>query len=752
MATFTLKTPVVLYKNAEYGERIIFKDGASNPRDLLGKNGVNFHSKFMALFYRTIRLNLTVVSKYGDNEDREFNINRNSLVKYLGEATNKNLSDEQLVRALEAALWTNSKDADQKRKQAGEHGLRHAGRHNHRILNSWHNFYDRFVGSFFSWLYQVSIGGLTRIKTRFLFAGSEATLLEAGQILAKQRFFETAEHVPAYKKYLNDKHFDTVSDKEFHDIPQMTKNDYIKKQEHDEDTHINGKYPVVSKTDTSTGTTGKPTEWVRGEKELDTVKRSLALAARFQFGHRRLNYINAFALGPWATGLTVYELMRETGSVFATGPDKQKILDKLISINRYEQHQLELAIETLNTNHGNVIDNPSKKIIQDFLTGFLKEMIKDRNAKFSRVWSSCFTQQSVATKKALNLYLKEIRAIANNLNNEKSQIIVAGYPPFLKDLTAFAKEKGYNFADFGAIAIVGGQAMSEAMRDQVIEHGFQQVFSSYGASDLDINLGVETDYEVSVRKTIEKNPNLARELYGENKGLPMVFHYDPMNYHVECDDDNNLIFTCARNDRSSPRIRYNLGDKGRIYASSDVQALLTKYGMFQQPKTNLPLMFVWGRDSMVVYNGANLDFTELERAITLDSELKNKVLKKAFYTHGDDIEVWLELNDGLALPTDGEMQAHTHAIYHNLVSLNQDFRFQVDKLDDRTPLPMVRFFRRGESPIIDAGGERKQVLVFERRVNLKEDYRLPAEDKCCGYALPKTGELMANEPVTMLKV
>ena len=90
----------------------------------------------------------------------------------------------------------------------------------------------------------------------------------------------------------------------------------------------------------------------------------------------------------------------------------------------------------------------------------------------------------------------------------------------------------------------------------------------------------------------------------------MVFHYDPMNYHVECDDEDNLLFTCTRNDRSSPRIRYNLGDKGRVYASSDVQALLAKYGMFQQPKTNLPLMFVWGRDSTVVFGGANLAFTE----------------------------------------------------------------------------------------------------------------------------------------------
>lgn len=43
-----------------------------------------------------------------------------------------------------------------------------------------------------------------------------------------------------------------------------------------------------------------------------------------------------------------------------------------------------------------------------------------------------------------------------------------------------------------------------------------------------------------------------------------------------------MINTCTRNDRSSPRIRYDLGDKGRIYASSDVQAVLAKYGVQRQ--------------------------------------------------------------------------------------------------------------------------------------------------------------------------
>ena len=142
-----------------------------------------------------------------------------------------------------------------------------------------------------------------------------------------------------------------VNNTAFYEIPITTKANYIKVQEHDSDTHFYGTYPENSKTDTSTGTTGKPTAWVRGDAELETVKKSLELAAKIQFGERRLNYINAFALGPWATGLTTYELMRQTGSVFATGPDKEKILEELLRIAQYEKHRLELAVDEFKQEH-----------------------------------------------------------------------------------------------------------------------------------------------------------------------------------------------------------------------------------------------------------------------------------------------------------------------------------------------------------------------------------------------------------------
>ena len=278
--------------------------------------------------------------------------------------------------------------------------------------------------------------------------------------------------------------------------------------------------------------------------------------------------------------------MRGTGGILATGPDKVKIFDEMYRVKREENHQIEQAITRL--------DLP-KDVIADLrmmLTACLRDLVRDKTLSPQEALSQQITQiKSASSGEILKQQTRVLKEL-EKLNERKTQIIIAGYPPFLNDLRKYVEQKGYRFNDFDVIGVVGGQAISEAMRDLLIHDGYQQIYSSYCASDLDINLGVETEFEITVRKTIEQNPDLAKESYGENKGLPMVFHYDPLNYHVECSDQSDLIYTCTRSDRSSVRIRYNLGDKGRVYASSDVQALLAKYGVFATPKTNLPLMFV----------------------------------------------------------------------------------------------------------------------------------------------------------------
>jgi len=162
-------------------------------------------------------------------------------------------------------------------------------------------------------------------------------------------------------------------------------------------------------------------------------------------------------------------------------------------------------------------------------------------------------------------------------------------------------------------------------------------------------------------------------------------------------------------------------------------------------------MFVWGRDSTIVYNGANVAFTELERAVTDDQDLEVQVLKKAFYKYEDEegkeqFEIWLELNDHVDLPDEKSSAGHAKRLLSKMAVLNQDFRYQLDSLGDGVELPKVRFFTRGNSPISEANGHRKQVLIFERDVNLEANYAFPDADKCSVVSITMYRDILQEQP------
>lgn len=775
---FGIDTPAVIFTHKEYGSRLLFTSGSTNPRDELGKNGISFHSWSGSFFYTTIPCKVTILDEKSEPENKELFINRSSLIKYLGLRENVSYTNAYLIQCLNQTL-ASSKEKKEYRP------IKHASSFNKRPidppfklptshystpayallapLGAWlgNKISEAIKVNALDFLYQTTINHHSLIGIRFFLVNTEKKLFHAGEVLVNKRFLEAYHGVPAYHDFIQTygKSIETLGD-----VPVTDKKNYISCQQFDSDTHFNGKYPGRGKVDTSTGTTGPATSWEHSVEELRTVKNSLILAAKIQFGNRRLNYINAFALGPWATGLTTQEILRSTGSVFATGADKEKIYQRLKALYEYEQHQLDLTINELAKKHPSIRTHAES--IKNILNSVFLAVLKNRDLDFNKELLAHFLEAKLQNldKSALIAMGKA----ASQLNKEKYQILIAGYPPFLKDLTGYLAEKNFPFEKMGVIGVVGGQSISEAMRDQLVKHGFNQIYSSYGASDLDINIGVETDFEISLRKILEARPEIAKELFGENKGLPMIFHFDPLNYHAETNEEKDLIASCSRH-RSSPRIRYNIKDKADIQASSTVLAVLAKHGIFGlKPKTNLPLLFIWGRNSTVVYRGANLAFTELERAIT-DLDTNEHILKKAFYFYEDEegieqIEIWLELNESsMAIDNsrknkevdestfdENAMHEFSYALVKKLTDINQDFHYQVNAQYESDPLITVRFYNPGMSLISDAGGHRKQVLVFQHGANVDKDY-IPCEHSHFTVVVKKDPELFHAQTLTSMR-
>ncbi|MFD0328648.1 hypothetical protein ACFQZC_11475 [Streptacidiphilus monticola] len=90
--------------------------------------------------------------------------------------------------------------------------------------------------------------------------------------------------------------------------------------------------------------------------------------------------------------------------------------------------------------------------------------------------------------------------------------LVTAYPPFLKHLRDRLVHEPW-FRGYRMAAMVGGEGMTEALRDYVGDV-FSKVRSGYGASDLTIGMGGETTFTVWLRRLMRADPEVRAVFLG----------------------------------------------------------------------------------------------------------------------------------------------------------------------------------------------------------------------------------------------
>jgi phenylacetate-CoA ligase len=431
------------------------------------------------------------------------------------------------------------------------------------------------------------IPGFNKLRT---FNGSAKAYLE---------FNRAKKSVPAYSDFLNSKgflkpNFNGMTPNIF-EIPFTEKENYVKLFSIDERC-VNGKMPTKGVIlDESSGSSGTATNWARGKKERAVNTRMIQFGIRSLFGNDPLFVINAFALGPWATGVNVTMSCVAESKLKSIGPDKIKIENTI------------------------------------------KQFGKDQ------------------------------------------KYIIMGYPPFLKMMVDTAE---IDWKDYDVSFVFGGESMSEAMRDYLLSKGIQEIYSSYGASDIELNIAAENEFTISLRKLLNKNDLLRAKLLKHSGALPMVFQYNPADFLIETSDLGELIITVCRPNYIAPKIRYNIHDKGQIVSLKEIYAVLKELNIDKnkllKPTTDLPILIHYGRSDMTVsFFGANISPLDIQETIcnlpewvgvinsfcmeTIEDEDANKIFKIA-----------LEINSKGKTPTN--LEQIKIDFFEQLATINQDFR------------------------------------------------------------------------------
>jgi len=143
--------------------------------------------------------------------------------------------------------------------------------------------------------------------------------------LAARRAWRT---VPAYRDFLA-RAGHATPDRPFEQLPVMSKDAYVRAYP-TEQRCVGGTYLARGVAiDESSGSTGRPYNWVRGIHERRRARLEMARMLEWALGDRPRIAINAFSMGAWATGVNMGEALELCGVVKSTGPDLDKILHTL---------------------------------------------------------------------------------------------------------------------------------------------------------------------------------------------------------------------------------------------------------------------------------------------------------------------------------------------------------------------------------------------------------------------------------------
>jgi phenylacetate-CoA ligase len=281
---------------------------------------------------------------------------------------------------------------------------------------------------------------------------------------------------------------------------------------------------------------------------------------------------------------------------------------------------------------------------------------------------------------------EEILRVVQELGSTFEQVVLLGYPPFLKDAIDTGISRGIEWQRYQVKLVMAGEVFSEEWRSLVGDRLDSRNFcydsaSLYGTADAGV-LGNETPLSICIRRFLANNPEAARTLFGESR-LPTLVQYDPISRFFEV-KDGALLFS---GNNGIPLVRYNILDNGGIIPYDAMLQFLAKWGF--DPVTELqrnsgrgiralPFVYVFGRSNFTVsYFGANIYPENV--TVGLEQEVIREWVTGKFVLQVKEdadknryLSVVVELAPGIEA-SEEKKQAIASSILEQLKRLNSEF-------------------------------------------------------------------------------
>lgn len=293
---------------------------------------------------------------------------------------------------------------------------------------------------------------------------------------------------------------------------------------------------------------------------------------------------------------------------------------------------------------------------------------------------------------------KEIFETVKNLGSKFSQIVLCGYPPFMKDVVDEAEKNGVRWKDYDARIIFAAESFSEKFREYVIgKMGIQNIHSGtmniYGSADIG-TMAIETPINIIMRRKALEKKKIYNEIFAEANRLPTFVQFNPEFLNFESADKN--IYCTGNN--TIPFVRYEIGDNGGVVTFSEADLIFKSNGIdilkeaekagLQNTVYELPSVYLYERKDMSVklygaiifseYVKGGLECGEFEERITGRFTMFTKYNRK----HDEYLEINIELKNGVKAGKSLEKEI-TKSIIQSLLENSAEHKNNANMMPDR---------------------------------------------------------------------
>ncbi|MBI2409640.1 phenylacetate--CoA ligase family protein [Candidatus Kaiserbacteria bacterium] len=320
---------------------------------------------------------------------------------------------------------------------------------------------------------------------------------------------------------------------------------------------------------------------------------------------------------------------------------------------------------------------------------------------------------------------KEIFEALTHIASSYEQIILCGYPPFIKDVIDEAPDQGIEWKRWDMRIVCAAEAFSEHFREYLMQKTgmkdpFRSVMNIYGSAELG-SMATETPLSILLRRLAVANEALYRKLFSEAHRLPTLAQFIPDFISFEAGKGGEIYATGGA---ALPFIRYDIGDQGGVFTYRDAARACADIGIDLSAETKraginetvmeLPFVYLYERKDLSTKLYGAIIFPEHVKIGLQNPALEKFITGRFTMTtehdaqHNEYLEVNVELKHGVK---NGEAirAALVGSVMKSLCASSGEYKNNVTNMGERVA-PRIVFWPHEDRKYFPPGIKQKWVI------------------------------------------